>query len=333
MSVDSERRSRDGGTGRYPSVEPYESGMLEVGDGHRVYWECCGVPDGKPAVVLHGGPGSGCNPGLRRFFDPAAYRVVLFDQRGCGRSTPHAGTTPVDLSSNTTHHLIGDIEKLRAHLGVERWLVFGGSWGSTLALAYAERFPERISELVLFAIVMSTAREVHWVTRDAGRFFPEEWSRFRDGVPAEARDGNLAEAYSTLLNCPDPDVRERAARDWCLWEDTHVRVGPATEPNPRYADPTFRLAFARLVTHYWRHNAWLEDGSLLKQADRLAGIPGVLVHGRLDLSGPPDIAWKLSQAWPDSELTLIERGGHGFDRPEAVETLVGATDRFRRRSD
>ena len=307
--------------------------MLDVGDGHRVYWECCGVPDGKAAVVLHGGPGSGSTPIWRRFFDPKAYRVVLFDQRGCGRSTPHAGATTADLSANTTHHLIDDIEKLREHLGVERWLVFGGSWGSTLALAYAERFPERISELVLFAIVMSTAREVHWVTRDAGRFFPAEWSRFRAGVPAEARDGNLAEAYSTLLNCPDPDVRERAARDWCRWEDVHVRITPASRPNPRYEDPVFRLAFARLVTHYWRHHAWLEDGSLLEQADRLAGIPGVLVHGRLDLSGPPDIAWRLSQAWPDSELILIELGGHGLDRPETIEALVGATDRFRARPD
>lgn len=332
MSLGGDRPPRGRNAGLYPEIDPSTHGALNVGGGHRIYWECCGAAEGKPAVVLHGGPGSGATPTFRRFFHPSAYRVVLFDQRGSGRSTPHAGAATVDLSTNTTHHLIADIEKLRDHLGVERWLVFGGSWGSTLALAYAERFPERVSELVLFSIVTTTTREVQWITRDAGRFFPAEWSRFRAGVPAEARDGNLADAYSVLLHSASAEVRERAARDWCRWEDVHVRITPASRPNPRYEDPVFRLAFARLVTHYWRHQAWLVDGSLLEQADRLTGIPGVLVHGRLDLSGPPDIAWRLSEAWPDSELILIELGGHGLDRPETIEALVGATDRFRDRS-
>jgi proline iminopeptidase len=332
VSLGGDRPPRGRNAGLYPEIDPSTHGALNVGGGHRIYWECCGAAEGKPAVVLHGGPGSGATPTFRRFFDPSAYRVVLFDQRGSGRSTPHAGAATADLSTNTTHHLIADIEKLRDHLGVERWLVFGGSWGSTLALAYAERFPERVSELVLFSIVTTTTREVQWITRDAGRFFPAEWSRFRAGVPAEARDGNLADAYSVLLHSTSAEVRERAARDWCRWEDVHVRITPASRPNPRYEDPVFRLAFARLVTHYWRHHAWLVDGSLLEQADRLTGIPGVLVHGRLDLSGPPDIAWRLSEAWPDSELILIELGGHGLDRPETIEALVGATDRFRDRS-
>ena len=312
----------------YPVIEPYEHGMLEVGDGHRLYWETCGNPAGKPAVVLHGGPGSGCTPGWRRFFDPAAYQIVLFDQRGCGRSTPHASDPAVDLSTNTTHHLLADIERLREYLGVERWLIFGGSWGSTLGLAYAEAHPERVSELILFSVVMTTQREVEWITREMGRVFPAEWAHFRDGVPAADRDGNLVEAYSRLLHDPDPAVREQAAVDWCAWEDAHVSLQPGHQPSPRYRDPTFRLAFARLVTHYWRHAAWLEDGVLLREAKTLAGIPGVLVQGRLDVSGPPDIAWHLAQSWPDAEFVLVDQAGHGTGGPGVNEELIAATNRF-----
>ena len=313
---------------RYPVTEPYEHGMLDVGDGNLVYWEACGNPAGKPAVVLHGGPGSGCTPGWRRFFDPDAYRVVLFDQRGCGRSTPHASDPAVDLSTNTTHHLLADIEALRRHLGVDRWLVFGGSWGSTLGLAYGERHPDRVSEMVLFSVVTSTHREVEWVTRDMGRVFPERWARFRDGVPPADRDGSLVDAYARLLASPDPAVRERAARDWCAWEDTHVAIRADHKPDPRYEDPRFRMVFARLVTHYWRHAAFLEDGILLREAGVLAGIPGVLVHGRLDVSGPPDIAWQLAQVWPGCELTLVDDAGHGTGEPGMADVLVAATDRF-----
>jgi proline iminopeptidase len=312
----------------YPEIDPYADGMLDVGDGHRVYWELCGNPNGKPAIVLHGGPGSGCTPAFRRFFDPEAYRVLLFDQRGCGRSTPHASDPAVDLSTNTTHHLVADIEALRRHLGVERWLVFGGSWGSTLGLAYAERHPERVSELVLCMIATTSAHEVRWITRDVGRLFPQQWARFVDGVPADQRDGDLAEAYSRRLADPDPGVREQAARDWCDWEDAHVRVRPEHGHDPRYDDPSFRMAFARLVTHYWRHAAWLEDGILLREAAKLTGIPGVLVHGRLDVSAPLDVAWELSPAWPGSDLVIVDEAGHSAGDPGMAEALVAATDRF-----
>ena len=314
--------------GVYPEAGPYEQGLLDVGDANFVYWEACGNPGGKPALVLHGGPGSGCTPGWRRYFDPDVYRIILFDQRGCGRSTPDASEPAVDLATNTTHHLLADIERLRGQLSIDRWLVFGGSWGSTLGLAYAEKHPDHVSEVVLFSVVTTGRREVEWVTRDMGRVFPEQWSRFRDAVPAEERDGSLVDAYARLLSDPDPAVREEAARHWCAWEDTHVAVHPNHLPDPRFDDPAFRMRFARLVTHYWRHGAWLEDGILLREAGKLAGIPGVLVHGRLDVSGPPDIARHLAQAWPDCELVLVDEAGHGCGEPGMSEALIGATDRF-----
>ncbi|BBZ27085.1 proline iminopeptidase [Mycolicibacterium madagascariense] len=271
-------------------------------------------PEGIPAVALHGGPGSGCVPGMRQLFDPAVYRIVLFDQRGCGRSTPHAADHPVDLSANTTHHLIADIELLREHLGVSRWLVVGWSWGTTLALAYAERHPTRVSGLALTAVTTTGPREVEWITRTAGCFFPAQWARFRDAVPAEDRDGSLAEAYARLLHDDDPEVREKAARDWCDWEASHVDIDGQRPPPPRYADPRYRMCFARLVTHYWRHAAWLPDGELLRNVDRIAHLPAVLIHGRLDLSGPPDVAWQLAQSWPAARLHVVE----GVDTPRAA---------------
>ena len=216
----------------YAPIEPYESGMLAVGNGNEVYWEQAGNPDGKPAVVLHGGPGSGATPWWRRLFDPEAYRVVLFDQRGCGRSTPNAAHPAVDLTSNTTGHLVADIERLRLRLGVDRWLVLGGSWGSTLALAYAQAHPGSVSEIVLFSVTTTTRREVEWITRDVGRLFPEQWERFRDGVPPGARNGSLVDAYRRLLNEPDPAMRERAARDWCKWRTRTSRSGRARRRTP-----------------------------------------------------------------------------------------------------
>jgi proline iminopeptidase len=197
---------------RFPEIERYDSGMLDAGDGHNIYWEVCGNPDGKPAVVLHGGPGSGCSTGMRRLFDPAAYRIVLFDQRNCGRSTPHASDPDVDLATNTTAHLVEDCERIRDHLGIDRWLVWGGSWGTTLGLAYAETHPGRVTEMILVSVVTTTRREVEWITRVMGRVFPEEWERFRDGVPEEDRGGDLSLAYSRLLESADPAVRERAAK-------------------------------------------------------------------------------------------------------------------------
>lgn len=316
-------------TGLYPPVEPYEHGMLDVGDGHRVYWEVCGNPRGKPAVVLHGGPGSGAGPFWRRLFDPEAYRVVLFDQRGCGRSTPDAADPLTSLAANTTPHLLADIELLRRRLGIGKWLVIGGSWGVTLALAYAERHPAHVSELVLFSVTSTTRREVEWVTRDMGRIFPEEWARFRDAVPEPERDGSLVDAYARMLADPDPAVRERAAREWCRWEDVHVSTHGGYAPDPRYEDPRFRMRFARLVTHYWRHTGFLADGVLERDAGRLAGIPGVMVHGRMDISGPPDVAWRLSRVWPDAELVLIGDEGHGLSGDATTRAVLAATDRFR----
>ncbi len=312
----------------YPEIEPYESGMLDVGDSQRVYWECCGNPAGKPAVVLHGGPGSGCTPGARRHFDPARYRIVLFDQRGAGRSTPHAGTPEIDLSTNTTDHLIADIEHLRQRLGIDRWLVRGGSWGSTLALAYAQRHPQRVTEMVLNSVAATTRADIDWITRGVGAFFPEAWARFCEGVPENAREGDLADAYHRLLMNPDPAVRDRAARAWCDWEIAIESAHPGHVPNPRYDDAGFRLGFARLVTHYWRHVAWLEDGALLRDAGRLAGIPGILIHGRLDLGTPLGTAWHLSRRWPGSELVVVSAAGHDAGHADMTACIVAATDRF-----
>lgn len=300
--------------------------MLDAGDGNLIYWEVCGNPAGKPAVMFHGGPGSGCLPWWRRFFDPAAYRVLLFDQRGCGRSTPHASDPDVDLATNTTDHLIADVERLRKLLGIERWLVIGGSWGSTLALAYAERLPERVSEMVLFSIALTTHRDVRWETRDAGRYFPEQWSRFREGVPADERDGDLVAAYYRLLHDPDLAVREKAARDWCHWEDRDAEV--RSDHDQRFDDPRFRMAYARLVTHYWHHAAFLEDGALLRDAGRLSAIPAVLVHGRMDLGAPLEAAWQLNRAWRGSKLIVIDDAGHGAGQPGMQEAIVGALDDF-----
>ncbi len=310
--------------GRYPEIEPYEHGLLDVGDGHRVYWETCGSPHGKPAVVLHGGPGSGCTPGLRRYFDPRAYRVVLFDQRGCGRSRPDAGTTTDALAANTTGHLVADMERLREHLGIGRWLVFGASWGSVLGLRYAELHVDHVSEIVLTALATGRRAETDLLTRGLGRIFPEAWARFRAGAPESGRDGDLADAYARLLADPDPAVRAKAAADWCAWEDAPF---PDLPPSPRFADATYRLMFARLVTHYWRHGSWLDEGAVLRDAGKLAGTPGVLVQGTLDFGNLLGTPWELARAWPGSELLMIDEAGHELSHGVG-EALVSATDRF-----
>jgi proline iminopeptidase len=307
--------------------EVFGSGMLDVGDGHRVYWEQRGNPSGKPVVCLHGGPGSGCSPGWSRWFD-GRFRVVLLDQRGCGRSTPSAADDPAALDANTTHHLVADLERLREHLGIDRWMIFGASWGTTLGLAYAVAHPARVTEAVLFSVVTTSRREVEWVTRDMGRVFPQAWEAFRDGVPPAARDGSLVDAYAELLASDSAAVREKAARDWCTWEDTHVAVQAGHRPDPRYDDPRFRMTFARLVTHYWRHAAWLPDGALRRGVEGLGDIPAELITGRMDVSGPPDIAWHLSRAWPGSSLVLVDDAGHGAGYPGMTEAVSAAVERF-----
>ncbi|MFJ9764104.1 prolyl aminopeptidase [Streptomyces erythrochromogenes] len=314
----------------YPPVEPYETGMLDVGDGNLVYWEVCGNPDGKPAVVVHGGPGSGCGTGARRYFDPDRYRVVLFDQRGCGRSTPHASEPTTEMRHNTTRHLIGDMERLREHLGIDRWLLHGGSWGSTLILAYAETHPERVSEIVIAAVTTTRRSEIDWLYRGAGRFFPEQWERFLEGAGGTPRDGDIVGAYAGLMDHPDPAVREKATADWCAWEDA-VLSGETDGASRPYGDrpPAAQLALVRICSHYFSHGAWLEEGALLRDAHRLAGIPGVLVHGRLDLAGPLDTAWELARAWPDAQLTVVTDAGHlGSETTRAH--VVEALDRFAR---
>jgi proline iminopeptidase len=310
---------------RYPEIEPYDHGLLDVGGGNLVYWETCGNPGGKPALVLHGGPGSGFHPSMRRYFDPAAYRIVLFDQRNCGRSTPHASDPSVSLAANTTSHLIADIEQLREHLGIDRWLVFGWSWGCALALAYSQAHTERITEIVVTGAATGRRCEVELLTRGLGRLFPADWARYRDAVPEADRDGSLAAAYSRLLADPDPAVRAKAARDWCDWEEAML---PTSGPNPRYADPEFRLAFARLVTHYWSHDHFLPyDGVLLDEARLLGGVPGVLVQGNLDLINLLGTPWQLTASWPGSELVLIDDAGHGGNA-RLYAAIVAATDWF-----
>ncbi|MGI8683690.1 MAG: prolyl aminopeptidase [Acidimicrobiales bacterium] len=314
-------------TGLYPDIEPHDSGMLEVGDGNLVYWEACGNPAGKAAVVLHGGPGAGCTTRHRRLFDPERYRIVLLDQRGCGRSLPHAADIATDLATNTTPHLVADLEALRSHLGVDRWLVHGASWGSTLALAYAQAHPACVTEIVLAAVTMTRPGEIAWLYHGAGRFFPEAWERFRAGAGDLAGDGDLVTAYHRLLADPDPTVRVAAAEDWCAWEDAVLGEPAPARPHPPWDDPRFRMAFARLVTHYFHHRAWLDDGQLLRHAGRLSAIPGRLVHGRLDISAPLVTAWELARAWPGCELTVLD-AGHALTGPGMSETVVAATDRF-----
>lgn len=305
--------------------------MLEVGGGNRVYWETCGNPRGKPAVVLHGGPGSGCTPWHRRLFDPSAYRVVLFDQRNCGRSAPHASSPDTDLANNNTQNLLADIERIRNHLGIERWLVLGGSWGSTLALAYAERYPNRVMEIILFGVTTGRRKEFDWFFRgQVSILFPEEWQRLRDAVPPALRDSDsdIVETYYRLLHDPDPAIRNHAALAWCTWESTSPAWPPTHGLSPRFRDPAFALAFARIVTHYVRHYAWLEDGIILRNAATIAAIPGIMVNGRFDLQAPIGWAYDLKRAWPRAKLVIVDDAGHDASNASIAGELVRATDHF-----
>jgi proline iminopeptidase len=295
----------------FPLTDPCAQGLLEVGDGNQIYWETSGNPAGKPALWVHGGPGSGGGRGSHGMLDPDVYRIVLFDQRGCGESRPHASDPTVSLEHNTTAHLIADMERLREHLGIERWLLCGGSWGSTLILAYAERHPERVTEIIIIGVTMTRPEEIDWLYRGVGRLLPAAWEAFRDALPAGDRDGSLVAAYNRLFNDPDEAVRVRAAQDWCAWEDAviaHEALGTPGQYGARPHDAM--MAFVRICAHYFAHDAWLEDGQLLRDVHRLAGIPAVLIHGRLDLASPLQTAWELARAWPDAELTIIDGSGH-----------------------
>lgn len=312
----------------YPEIEPYDSGMLDVADGNSIYWEVSGNPDGKPAVYLHGGPGGGSSPTQRRLFDPEKYRIVLFDQRGCGRSVPHASAADADLSTNTTWHLVDDMEKLREHLGIDRWLVSGGSWGSTLALAYAETHPERVTELVLRGIFTLRPVELDWFYEGgAAAVFPDLWEAFVAPVPEDER-GRMIQAYGTLLNDPSQEVRERAGIAWSTWESSTITLLPQPETVARFTEPSFAVAFARIENHYFRHGGWFEPGQLIRDAPTLRDIPAVIVQGRYDMCTPAFTAWDLHRAWPEAVFQLIPDAGHAFDEPGIRDALIEATDLF-----
>lgn len=310
---------------RFPALEPYSTGMMDVGDGNHVFWEASGNPSGTPILVLHGGPGSGSTPGGRRNWDPSRYLIVQLDQRNCGRSTPSAAELATSLAANTTNHLVSDIEQLRRLLHIDRWVVWGGSWGCTLALVYAETFPERVRALILVSVTMTRRSDVHWLYHEIGRYLPEQWARFRDGVPSPERDGDLVASYDRLLNeSADSTAAAAAARSWCDWEDAAVSLEPGWRPSPRYRDAGFRLQFARIVAHYFHHGAWLDEGQILRDAHRLAGIPGVLIHGRLDIGSPVDVPWLLARAWPDADLVVVDEAGHqGSERTTGLILEAG----------
>jgi proline iminopeptidase len=311
----------------YPRSEPHDQGMLDVGDGNLVYWEVRGNPSGKPALIVHGGPGSSLEGSAGRSFDPERFRIVLFDQRGCGRSRPHASDPTTDMSVNTTEHLLADMELLRAHLGIDSWLLFGGSWGSTLILAYAERNPQLVSEIVIQSVTTCRRSEIDWLYGGVGRFFPEEYERFRAGARSKLDEGVLA-AYARLMDDHDPNVRGKAAADWLAWEDAVVSQEPHGTPSV-YSDrpPAAAVAFVRICAHYYANYAWLEDDVLMRDADRLAGLPGVLIHGRLDMGAPLQTAWELGRAWPAAELVVIDDSGHTGSETMQAE-VIRALDRF-----
>lgn len=307
----------------YPEIEPFETGFLDTGDGHRVYWERVGTKGAKPAVFLHGGPGGTISPTQRRLFDPALYDVILFDQRGCGKSTPHAS-----LEANTTWHLVADIERLRNMIGAEKWLVFGGSWGSTLALAYAETYPTRVSELVLRGIYTLTRAELDWYYQfGVSEMFPDKWERFQAPIPEDERHEMMA-AYRRRLVGDDREEQLRCARAWSIWEGETITLLPNPAYSGTFEDADYALAFARIENHYFVHAGWLEEGQLLRDAYKLKDIPGTIIHGRYDMPCPAKYAWALHKAWPKADFHLIEGAGHAFLEPGILDQLIRATDRF-----
>lgn len=307
----------------YPPIEPYATGMLDVGDGHILYWEKCGTPGAKPVVFLHGGPGSGCSASQRQQFDPDLYDILLFDQRGCGRSTPFAC-----LDNNTTWDLVEDIERLRIMCGHGKWMVYGGSWGSTLSLAYAQTHPDRVTELVLRGIFLFRQNEVDWLYKyGATELYPEQWDKFV-GLIDEDKRGDLVSAYRDLLTGDDEAMKLRAAKEWSMWEGVTVTLLPDEEMLAEFTEDQHAIAIARIENHYMYYKGWLEEGQLLANAHKLKGIPGVIVQGRHDCCTPPAAAWDLKKAWPDVELQIVPDGGHLFSEPGITDGLVRATDRF-----
>lgn len=309
----------------YPDIEPFDTGTLQVDARHCLYYEQCGNPNGKPVVLLHGGPGAGCGPKMRRFHDPKHYRIVLFDQRGAGRSTPHA-----DLVDNTTPALVADIEALRVHLGIERWQAFGGSWGSTLALAYAETHPDRVTELVLRGIFMLRRWELEWFYQEgASRLFPDAWQQYLDGIPA-VEHGDLISAYHRRLTNEDPAVRLAAARRWSVWEAATSFLRQDPDFMSGHEEEAFALAFARIEAHYFVNGGFFEhDDQLLRDAHRIRHIPGTIVHGRYDVVCPVQNAWDLKKAWPEAQLHIAPTSGHSAFEPEIASLLVDATNAYR----
>lgn len=309
----------------YPEIEPYETGMLDVGAGHTLYWELCGNPNGKPVVFLHGGPGGGSSPDHRRQFNPDKYKILVFDQRGCGKSTPYAS-----LEANTTWHLVDDIERLRTQVAkVDKWQVFGGSWGSTLALAYAEKYPERVTELVLRGIFLFDQYEIDWMYSAGGasQVYPDKFDEFLAPIP-EGERHDLVEAYRKRLTGEDKDEQLAAAQAWSKWEGDIVTLLPSPSTIEHFTSPDVAVAVARIENHYMAAHGWLEEGQLLRDATKLEGIPGVIVQGRHDTCTPPVAAWKLKQAWPEVELNIIPDGGHLFSEPGVLDGLIRATDKF-----
>ncbi|MBN9039610.1 MAG: prolyl aminopeptidase [Rhizobiales bacterium] len=307
----------------YPEIEPFDSGMLDVGDGHKIYWERVGTRGARPAVFLHGGPGGGMSPKHRRLFDPACYDVILFDQRGCGRSTPNAS-----LEANTTWHLVADIERLREKFGFEKWLVFGGSWGSTLALAYAQTHPQRVGALVLRGIYTLSRAELDWYYQfGVSEVFPDKWERFLAPIPPAER-GNMMTAYRKLLTGTDRARQIEAAKAWSKWEGETITLLPEPETSDPFAQEDYAVAFARIENHYFVHGGWLRERQLLDDAHRLNGIPGVIIHGRYDMPCPARYAWELHKGWPEAEFFLIEGAGHAYSEPGILDRLIYATDKF-----
>lgn len=309
----------------YPEIEPFDSGMLEVSDIHTIYWERCGNPDGIPVLFLHGGPGGGLIPMYRQFFDPKSYHIILFDQRGSGKSTPHA-----ELEENTTWDLIEDIETLREKFEIEKWFVFGGSWGSTLSLAYAETHPERVKGLVLRGIFLTRPKELKWFYQyGASEIYPDFWERYREEIPEDER-GDMMEAYYKRLTSDDEETRISAARAWSVWEGSTSKLFPSEDLMNHWEDPSEALALARIECHYFMNNSFFDsENYLIENVDKIRHIPTIIVQGRYDVVCPSVSAWELHTAFPESELHIIKDAGHSISETGIAKALINATDRFR----